>query len=129
MPYQLELLGPAEEMRFGNCDRGDHVLGQILVRSQPVEKQATLANAAPHHDPVYRRSDGFFPGCREAQADPACNLFSELQRRAVPGHWTPRCPFGMKLSVETGWRIFVPHTLTAVVTTSWRAFALFVRMT
>ncbi len=35
----------------------------------------------------------------------------------------------MKLSVETGWRIIVPHTFTAVVTTSWRLFALFVRMT
>jgi hypothetical protein len=137
LPYQFELLGSPEEMRLGNRNRGDHVVRQILVRPQSIEKRAILANAAPHHHPLYRRSDGFFPGCREAQADPACNLFSELYRRAAPGHWTPRCPFagqarsvfGMKLSVETGWRIIVPHTLTAVVTTSWRAFALFVRMT
>ncbi len=67
---------------------------KFLVRSQPVEKRATLANEAPYHDPLYRSSDGFFPGMPRSSGRPACNLFSDSNegRRLVTGHLVARLP-------------------------------------
>lgn len=87
LPYHLELVRSPEEMRFCDRNRRNGLIGQIFVEPQPGEKRSTLANAALHHHAVDRRSDRSLPGCRKAQADPPCNLFSKFQRRRAPTHW------------------------------------------